>query len=364
MLALVLSLMLLPVQREPVPMRRPLPEVLQVLRRARNGNADLASELARLPELLDSPAPELVEGAAFAVGEHQRVECVPALLEALRRDRLGRYGKSSRVGELALDALIRLGRSAPDEELFHDRLRARPELIFAALMLEPDRVRRCNALAKLLERTKDGETAHWAAAIELVRERDRRVAEALLRQEWRASVTVVGPDGACQFSGRFSCVRSRCGSSDVWPPYVLYSIKLGDVDQALAPPEFARQTRSSRLNAPLTGVSDYVRDAWRLRLLAELAPRAPRLASADLSSTTENTDARWLRSLVEAHRDRITAQVESLCVELEAQGLLRSSADVRRKLRIVVELVDSRADRSQELVAPAPIEGVRLVVKR
>lgn len=364
MLALVLSLMLFPVQREPVPMRRPLPEVLQVLRRARNGSADVASELARLPELLDSPVEELVEGAAFAVGEHQRVECVPALLEVLRRDRLGRYGKSSRVDELALDALIRLGISAPDEELFHDRLRARPELIFAALMLEPDRVRRCNALAKLLERTKDGDTAHWAAAIELVRERDRRVAEALLRQEWRASLTVVGAHGASKFSGRWGCASTRCGRSDVWPPYVGYSIGLGDVDQALASPVVVRKTRSRCFNASFIGVSDYVRDTWRLRLLAELAPRVRVLSTSDLSSTTENTDAHWLRSLVEMHRDRITAQVESLAVGLEAQGLLRSSADVRRQLRIVVELVDSRADRNQELVAPAPVEGVRLVVKR
>lgn len=356
-------LFVLAAQREPVPVRASLPETLSCLRAGPEGSTGFAESLERLPELLDSPAREFVEGAAFVAGEHQRVECAPTLLEALRRDRLGRYGKQSRVGELALDALIRLGIAAPNELLFARDSQTQPGLLFAAIMLEQDLGLRCDGLAKLLERTKELDTAHWAAAIELARARDVRVAQVLLRQEWRASVEVVGPDSASQFSGRWSR-STRCGRGESWPPYVGYSIELHDADQPLKAPGIVRRTRSRAFSVPFSAVSQHLRDAWRLRLLAELAPRVASFSVADLSVITTDSDARVLRSLAERHRDRIRGQIASLAIELRSSALLPSSADVERAPRIVVELRDCRPERSVALELPKGLDGVRVVRAR
>jgi len=363
MLAPLLLVFVIAAQREPVPVRAPLSEALSCLRAGPEGSTGFDESLERLPELLDSPAREFVEGAAFVAGEHQRAECAPALLDALRRDRLGRYGKQSRVGELALDALIRLRVAVPHERLFERGATAQPGLLFAAVMLDEEPGQRCDGLAKLLERTTELDTAHWAAAIELTRARDARVAQVLLRQQWRACVVVVGPSGASQFSERWSC-RTRCGQGEVWPPYVGYSIELHDAEHALASPRIVRSTRSRAYSAPFSAVSQHLRDTWRLRLLAELAPREAPLSVADLSLTTRDCEALTLRSLAERHRDRIRAHVASLAIELRSSGLLPRSAHVERSVRVVVELRDCRPDRSVALELPQGLDGVRVVLAR
>lgn len=363
MLATLLLMSVLMPQRQPVPVRAPLESVLETLRTGPDAADGFASALARLPELLDAPLRELVEGAAFVAGEHQQIDCVPALLEALRRERLGRYGKVSRVRELALDALIRMRVAPPHDLLFGAGSRTHPGMLFAAVQCEPKRERRCEGLAKLLERTGESDTAHWAAAIELVCERDARVAEALLLEEWRLEVLVIGPDGA-RSAGPYFGRSTRCSRVELWPPHCGYSIELHDPALALVPPTVTRSSRARAFTVPFSSVRRRVGDTWRLRLCAELAPRVRPLEVAELTVTTAACDAPSLQLLVEDHVERLRAHLELLADELNSGGLLRRAADIASRSRLRVDLHDCRLDRASKLETPQSRPGVRVIVLR
>lgn len=359
MLAALLLLFVAAPQRAPVEVREPLPQVLETLR---DGAAAVGFDraLSRLPELLDSPLRGMVEGAAFVAGEYGRVDCRDALVEVLRREEKGLYGANARVRELALDALIRLESPPPLDLLFGGSSPAAPEMLFAALSCERESSRRRDGMRRLFQATAEPEDVHWAAAIELVRERDARVAEALLLQhEWVLSLLVVDPDGVRGMGGRFGG-RIACGGRKVWPPYVGCSIALPDVHGDLQSAKVTRWSRERYSNRTSTDSSRFRIDSWRLRLLAELAPRAHPLAVKDLSAATSATDPYSLRLAIDDHAAGFRRHVEQLASELRASGLLRASVDVLGRMRICVELRDARTCPDAKLEAPDPPPGVRI----
>src|SRR5688500_4865348 len=78
-------LMVAPVQRRAVPVDD-LQPAFEALRAGKPGELAFDAALLKLPALLESGSSDFVRGAAFIAAEHQRVECAPAMIEALRRE--------------------------------------------------------------------------------------------------------------------------------------------------------------------------------------------------------------------------------------------------------------------------------------
>jgi hypothetical protein len=185
----------------------------------------------------------------------------------------------------------------------------------------------------------------------------------MLGPVWRASVCVIGPDGARGFGGSFGH-STHCSNGVGWPPWCGYSIMLPAPAGELTTPAIVRRTRSKSFRVPYSTVSDHLRNTWRLRLLEELAPRVPALEIRELSIDTRLSDTRALRSLAEQHRERIRAHVAALAGELRSLGLLRAAAELQSEPRVRVEVRDWRPDRSVPLELPEDLEGVRVVLVR
>lgn len=352
LLLALISALSLPLQREPVPVHASLPDVLQTLRDEAPGSNAHSSALGRLTELLASPQRELVEGGAFLAGEHGRSECRDALVAALRRDALGQFGDQSRVSTLALDALLRLGVEIPEDVLFSAKDRAGARSVFAAVNSERDVQRRCSQLTRLLGLEPESSLVRWAAAIELVRARDTRVASSLLFADpWHVTIGVVDDasvpapvDGVC------GGVR-LLGAKLAWPPNVAYVVVLPKLSGGLQPVVVRRADRVAR-ERPNVYLPADVRLLWRLRLLNELAPNESPLTEELFRPEPAAVVASALVPALENHIRSVGARLQAHADALAAQGLFSRSESNVDRLEWVVRVRDRRKKPAAPLVLP------------
>jgi hypothetical protein len=352
LLLALISALSLPLQREPVPVHAPLPDLLETLRNEAPGSNAHQSSLGRLPELLASPQRELVEGGAFLAGEHGRGECREALVAALRRDALGQFGDQSRVSTLALDALLRLEAEIPEDVLFAAKDRAGARMVFAAVNAEQDVERRCARLNRLLGLEPESSLVRWAAAIELVRARDPRVASTLLFADpWHVTIAVVDDESAtAPVDGVCGGVR-LLGAKLSWPPSVAYVVVLPKLSRELEPVVVRRAGRVARDRQNVYFPAD-LRLLWRLRLLNGLAPNELALTEELFSPEPAAVVAKALVPALEKHIGRVGARLQAHADALAAHGLLSRSESSVDRLKWVVRVRDRRKKPAEPLVLP------------
>ena len=352
LLLALISALSLPLQREPVPVQAPLPDVLQTLRNDAPGSNAHSSALGRLTELISSPLCELVEGGVFLAGEHGRSECREALLAALRRDALGQFGDKSRVSTLALDALLRLGADIPENVLFAAKDRAGAPMVFAAVDAERDVERRCAGLTRLLALEPESSLVRWAAAIELVRARDPRVASSLLFADpWHVTIGIVDdPSAPTPVDGVCGGVR-LLGAKLAWPPAVTYVVVLPKLSRELAPVVVRRAGRAARDRQNGYLPAD-VRLLWRLRLLNELVPNESPLTEELFRRQPAAIVAAALVPALENHIRSVEARLQAHADALATQALLSCSQSNVDRLEWVVSVLDRRKKPAEPLVLP------------
>lgn len=369
-LAAVASFLFAPAQREPVPVRSTPLEVIEVLRTQPPLLTAFAESIQRLPELLARPESEVVEGAAFLAGEYRRSECRAALLSVVTGARRGPSDESSRARELALDALIQIGEPLPEDVVFAARRRGLDRgMVFAALLLEPDRVRRNMSLRRLLFLEVRTSPVRWAAAILLTLDRYPDLAAVLATgASWPLEVGVVDPTvGSEEDASPRRIFASRCGSlsnssCEIWPPLIEYAVQLPDLGEPLTAPVVARSARSREfpetLNPTRSRMLPGAEVAWRLRLLEHLAPGHGAIAPSAFELTTDACSPRELEWLIAERVEALSMRLRWLEADLRERGMLGATPEWSAQLRWDVNVIDRRSKRGARLELPQEWPGV------
>ena len=370
-LAAVVSFLLAPAQREPVPVHPTPLEVIEVLRSEPPLSTAFAESIQRLPELLARPESEVVEGAAFLAGEYRRSECREALLSVVNGAHRGASDESSRAHDLAFDALIRIGEPLPEDVVFAARRRTSDHgMVLAALLLEPDRWRRNTNLRRLVVLEARSSPARWAAATLLALDRYPDLAAVLATgAKWPLEVKVVdaglGALGSSVSTRRLAATRCRFSAIapwDIWPPLVEYALSLPEAGAPLTSPTVIRSVRARELPETLVSASSRIAPgdelAWRLRLLEYLAPGHGTIEPSEFELSTCAYSSRELEWLIAERVEVLSMRLRQLEPALREQGLLGETPAWSAQLRWDVDVSDQRADRSTKLELPKEWPGV------
>jgi hypothetical protein len=341
------------------PTRDELAADLRALRHGVPGEPAFDAAAPRLGALLDSRDAEFVAGAAYLIGEHRMSSYAPQLINALRHESEEAERSPTHVFVLLADALLQLEQPVPIELLFAKASSEHAGLLYFALTKTSVRRRDTDSLVRLLKLGLRSAPAHWAAAIELTRARDRRVVDELLCGEpWALCIDVHDPGEGMYVIPSCSVERLE---PPVWPPRVRYRITLPDVDSKQTDIQFARYVFhcGCRIRTP----APTPRRRWRVRLLRELAPAVSPISKVDfdLELAFSSTDA--LGAALETHIAAVRARLEALVDALDAEGLVDDVLAAKEQLRLRVELRDGRNSVTPALPKPPDTSRVTFNVR-
>lgn len=322
---------------------------LETMRDGEPGEPAFDAALPRLPDLIRSRSGWFVAGGAYLAGEHDRRECVPALIEAL--DSVASLDEAGRLS--ILDALIRLDVSPEPGRLPLDGRHAAETAILLARAPSVHQ----DELARLLEVSPESVAARWAVACMLVTLRDRRVATALIGSTtWPIDVTV-RPAGSGVSRAWGSGGTHRSASHEPWPPVVAYDLRLPEPGESLGPVRYERREGMQQSRLPL--LSPAKRNAMRARLLGELLEDESATAGlGDCALQVDWTDEGAFVRETLAHFDRLRGRILDVALALESRGLLIDARDAAARAVLRVSIHDAREGGG---ALPRPGEGPGVV---
>jgi hypothetical protein len=338
------------------PSPQELRDALDAMRNGKPGEAAFDASLVRIPQLIDSDSGVFIEAGAYLAGEHRRAECVPALIERLRRENERHADNYYSAKRTVLDALLRLDAQVPIDVVL-----ARPERDFVSqmyLLLVRNREHGRDGLTQLLDLRWIDTTAHWASACALVEARDPRIAACLISGwDWEFSVGVrdLKSNVELSWSGWGSV---SCTAHEIWPPRTSYTLVLPTKEQPLQPIAFNRREAKTCMFSPHT-VEPYERTELRARLLDRLLRDEP---ERTLAHESEDLFIEWREgaSLDTPLRDRVSElrdRIGKMAVALRRIGLI-DDRTVLPPLSFRVRIQDLRDNHAAPLPPPPSIDGV------
>lgn len=357
MLAFALSLLSCAApQRTQVPSGQELRASLDAMRFGKPGEAKFDASLSDLPTLIASRSAFFVAGGAYLAGRHDRKECIPALIEALKHENARPELADPSQKRSVLDALIRLDARVPV-----DVVMTRPELEFITqtyLLLERDPEHGRDGLMRLLDLKCTDLPAHWASAQSLVRSHDPRIVPWLLAgSDWTFEVRVT--DDGEQWQTPI-CTGNRHSSSDheLWPPRVSYELELPGVEFSDVPIGFVRR-EDTRQWTGIQRVSAETLEHRRVKLLQHLLGDAP---EAELMHPNEHVwidlpNGEPLEPPLRAHVADLRSRIARVETALRRLGWIGEKTVVAPTV-FRVALCDYRKQPHEPLTAPA-IDGVK-----
>jgi len=331
------------------------------LREHKLSGAELESALALLPAMIASESEFFVEGGAYLAGKHRRTECVPALIASLEREKRSTKYWNPEPTRCLLDALIRL-----DARVSADLLLTRPKKEFASqtyLLLAKADPPDLEGLVRFFDLGWDSLSGHWASACTLVAAGEPRVVEPLLiAQPWPLEFVVRDPDS---LRGMTFCCRGGAhrSSHPVWPPRVLYNLKLPRTGSADLEVGFSRSEYATGWwNDGLSEVQDQLE--WRLRLLerqlGSLAPDFRERLTAD-HAFEDNTG--FLEAL-DRSADAVLAPLHDAIHRAAELNMISDVDAVTKQLRVRITLVDHRSEPASPLPRTKKRANVEFVEDR
>jgi len=355
MLTFALALLLATAHPAQKPVWQEQREALDALRYKKPGDAEFDASLARLPELIASGSGAWVAGGAHLAGQYKRSECVPALLDALKKENERPAEGADFPKRAVLDALLRLDARVPVGLAM-----ARPEREFANqvyLLLASDAEHGRDGMIQLLDLKWIDSTAHWASACALVDARDKRIAERLIAGwDWEFRVRVVKPGSA--LGGSIGRNGGGSSSHDLWPPRATYELELPTQDQPLQPIAFVRSEATRHWTLPrVIDVSERMqRRAQLLTILLRTEPESSLVREAeDLS--IELSEGEAYETPLRTHAADLRERIGKLASALKRVGLIDEKS-VLAPVSFRVRVSDYRDSPGTPLPAPPAIEGV------
>jgi hypothetical protein len=357
MLTFALSLLAcLPPQRVEAPTGQELRAALDAMRYGKPGETKFDASLASLPTLIASRSAFFVAGGAYLAGQHDRKECIPSLVEALKHENARPETADPSQKRSVLDALIRLDARVPV-----DIVMTRPELEFITqmyLLLERDTEHGRDGLMRLLDLKCTDLPAHWASAQALVRARDPRIAPWLLAgSDWTFEVRVTD-DGEHWQTPICTGIGRSSSDHELWPPRVSYELELPGIEFSDGPIGFKRR-EDTRSWTGIQRVSAETLEHRRVKLLQHMLGDAP---EAELLHPNEHV---WfdlpgnapLEPPLRAHVADLRSRIGRVEAALRRLGGIGEKTVVAPPI-FRVALGDYRKQPHAPLTAPA-IDGVK-----